>query len=137
MLMRSPILSLLLLVFRMPLNFSPNAGYKGVGFSKALLEKSFKFVPNRGDGIVTFNLGLMLLLAEVDLIPEKQSRKEDMFGARGTGRVKIVFALLTEVLIFYIRATLVQVGIFGFEWPVLGCGVCLELDMFLALNKQF
>lgn len=133
----SPILSLFLLVLRIPLNLSPNAGYKGVGFSKALPEKDFEIVPSKGDGIVTFNLSLLLLLVEVDSISEKQGRKRDALETRGIAHIEMVLALSIEVVPLYIRASIVQVGISGLQWLVLSYRVCLKLTMLLASNKQF
>lgn len=68
---KSQILDFLLLMLRILLDFNLDASYKDSRFSEILLEKSFKFVLNRGDGIVTFNLSLMLLPAEINPIPEK------------------------------------------------------------------
>lgn len=133
----SPILSFLLLVLRIPLDFSPNASYKDVEFFETLPEKDFEFVLSKGDGIVIFNLGLVLLPAEVDPILEERDRKEDALGARGISRVEMVLALSTEVVAFHIGATIVQVGVSRLEWPVSEYGVCLKLAILLALNKQF
>lgn len=48
-----------------------NASHKGGGFSKVLSEKSFEFLSSRKNSTVTFNMGFVLLLVEVDFIPEK------------------------------------------------------------------
>lgn len=66
---KSPILKLLLLVLKIPLDFSLDASYKSNRFSKTLPEKSLEFVSSGRNGIIAFNLGLVLLLAEVDSIP--------------------------------------------------------------------
>lgn len=78
-----------------------NIGYKQDRFSKTLLEKDLRFVLNRKDGIVTFNLSLVLLLAEVDSVAKKQSCKKETFRVCNIGHIKIIFALLAEVIIFY------------------------------------
>ena len=44
----------------------------------------------------------MLLLAKVDLIAEKQDCKRDAFKACSTSHIKMIFALLAEVVVFYI-----------------------------------
>lgn len=69
--MKSLILNLLLLVLRIPLDLSPDAGHKDSRFSETLPEKSLGFVPSRKASIVIFNLGFVLLPAEVDLISEE------------------------------------------------------------------
>ena len=69
--MGSPILNLLLLVLGIALDFSPDIGYKSGRFSKTLPKKSLEFVPSRGTGTVIFNLGLVLLPAEVNPIPKE------------------------------------------------------------------
>lgn len=58
------------------LDLSSDAGYKSGRFSKTLLEKSLEFVPSKRDSTFTFNLGLVLLLAEVNLISEEQVLKK-------------------------------------------------------------
>lgn len=69
--LESPILNLLLLVLGIPFDLNPDIGYKGGGLSKTLLEKSFEFVLNKKTNTITLNLGLVLLPAKVDLIPEE------------------------------------------------------------------
>lgn len=52
-------------------DFSLDVDYKQDKFFKTWLEKNFKFVLDKENNIVTFNLSFILLLAKVDLIPEK------------------------------------------------------------------
>lgn len=49
----------------------------------------------------------MVLPIEVNLMPEKQGRKRYALGARGTDHVKIVFALLTKVIVLHIEITII------------------------------
>lgn len=58
-------------MLRILLDFSPDAGYKGGGFSETLLKKSLKFVLNKKNNTVPFNLGLILWLVKIDFISEK------------------------------------------------------------------
>lgn len=120
---------------RISFDLSPDASYKSNRFSETLLEKSLKFVPSKRDGIVAFNLGFMLLPAKVDSIAKEQSCKRNALAIRGTGCMKIIFALLTKVLTFHVKATIIQVGILGFDSPILSCKACFAT--FLALKKQF
>lgn len=80
-----------------------------------LLKKNIEFVSSKRDDIVAFELGLVLLLAEIDFIIEKESCKKDILRAYCTGCVKIVLALLTEVIALYVEAIIVQIIILGFQ----------------------
>lgn len=60
-----------MLMLRILFNFCLNIGYKQGRFSKFLLKKGVKFVLSKKNGIVVFNLSLILLLAEVNLILRK------------------------------------------------------------------
>lgn len=71
-----------------------------------MLEKSLKFVPNKKDNIVTFNLSLVLFSAKIDLILEEASCKKNVFKARDTGHVKMAFALVIKVVALYMEATI-------------------------------
>lgn len=77
----------------------------------------------------------MLLPAKIDPILEKQSRKEDALVARSIGHIKIILALIIEVVAFHVGATIVQIGIPGLKSPFPKCKICFV--MFLAFNKQF
>lgn len=133
--MRSLILNFFLLILRITLDLSPDAGHKSGRFSKTLPKKSLEFVPNRGDGIVTFNLSFVLLLAEVDLILEEQSCKKNALKTYNTSYIKMIFVLLAEVVALYIGAIIEQVRVLDLKNLTLGCEICFA--MFFALNKQF
>lgn len=83
------------------LNFCLDVGHKQDEFSEILLEKNLKFIPSRGDGTVMFNLSLVLLLVEVNLILAKQGYKKHALVVCHTGYIKMILALSTEVIIFY------------------------------------
>lgn len=99
--MKNPILNLLLLMLRILLYLSPNADYKGGRFSKTLPKKGVEFVLSKEDSTIKFNLGFLLLPAEIDSISKKQGYKRVALGTCG---VKMVFALLTKVVTLYIGA---------------------------------
>ena len=132
---KGPILYFLLLMLGISLDFGLDTSYKRGRFSKTLLEKSFEFVPSRRDDIVTFNLSFMLPLAEVNPVSGKRSRKRDAFMACSSGRVKMIFTLMTKIIALYIRPPIVKVGVPGLKSYILRGIVCLA--MFLALDKQF
>lgn len=93
---------MLLLVLRILLDFNTNASYKHCRFFKTYSKKGLEFVPNIENSIIVFNLSFVLLLIEVDPIIEKQSCKKNTFRTNGIGIVKIVFVLLTKVVVLYI-----------------------------------
>lgn len=100
-----------------------------------MLKKGLEFKSNKKNNIDVFNLRLMVLLIEVNLMPEKQSYKKNVLGVRGTGHVKIVFALLTKVVVFHRGITIIQVRILSLDGPIPRYNVCFT--MFLALNTWF
>lgn len=126
-----------MLVLKISLNFSPNTGHKEGEFFETLSEKSFELVPSRKDGTVIFNLGLVLLPAKVDSIPEERGCKGDALGACGIDHIKTGIALFIEVVALYVEANIVEVKIPSLEWPILECGVYLKLAILLVSNKQF
>lgn len=69
--MKSPILNLFLPVLRILFNLNPDAYHKGGRFSKVLPKKYLKFVLSKKNGIIIFNLDLVLLPIKVDLILKK------------------------------------------------------------------
>ena len=115
------------------LNLGLDIGYKQVRFSETLTEKKLEFVPSKRGGPVVFNLGLVLLLAKVNLILEKQSYKENGLVVRGTGRVKMILAQLTKVVAFHVGATIVQVGVPDLSSHIPKGEVCFII--FLVFNK--
>lgn len=70
-------------------------------------DNGFKFVSGRKKDIVIFNLNFVLLQAEIDPILEEQGRNGDMLGTRGTSRIKMIIALLTEIITFYVRTIII------------------------------
>lgn len=104
---RGLILNFLLLVLGISLNLGPDVGHERGGFSETLTEKSLEFVPSKGGGLVALNLGLVLLPAEVNPIPEERGREGNTLGPRGTGRVEMVLTLLTEVVALHMGTTIV------------------------------
>lgn len=99
--MRGPILYFFLLKLGILFNLDLDVGHKQVRFSQTLLNKSFEFILSKVGGLIAFNLSLVLLSAEINLISEKQSHKKDVLVACGTSYIKIVFTLLTKVIVLY------------------------------------
>lgn len=133
--MKSSILNLLLLILKIFLDFSSNTSYKSGEFSKTLPEKDFEFVWSGREGTIIFNMSFLLLLAEVDSIPEKQNYNKNTLGACSTSYVKIVFILSIKVVVLNMGATMVQVGVLDYRSLISRCVVCLAI--FFALYQQF
>lgn len=74
-------MNFLLLVLKISLKFSPDADYKDGQFSKTLPKEGLEFVLSERNATVTFNLGLLLLPMEFDLISEEQGYVGNVFGA--------------------------------------------------------
>lgn len=89
-------------MLRLLVDFSLDVSYKQYRFSKILLGKSLKFVPSKRGGINILNLGLVLLLIELDHILEKQNGKKNTFVAYSTSCIEIIPTLSTEIVAFYI-----------------------------------
>lgn len=104
-----------MLILRIPLNFSSDTGHKLNRFLKTLLKKELEFVSSKRDKTVTFNWSFLLLLAEIDLILKKQGYKKDALDVCDTSRVKIIFPLLTKVVVLHTRITIVYVRIFSLK----------------------
>lgn len=89
---------------RILLNFSLDASHKQSRFSKTLLKKDLEFISSRKSSIVVFDLGFVLLPAEINLIAEKQSYQGYALKVYNTNHVKIILAFLIKVLAFYISS---------------------------------
>lgn len=98
-------------------------------------EKDFEFVLNRRDNIVVFNISFVLLLAKFDFILKKQGCKRDVLGTCSINYVKIIFALLIEIIELYIKVIIVLVMVPSLKVFILEYKVCFAI--FLTFNKQF
>ncbi len=58
----------------------------------------------------------MLLLAEIDLVPEERGRKRNLVWPGGSAGGKMVLILLAEVVAFYMGPTAVDVRGLGLEF---------------------
>lgn len=104
---RNPILDFFLLVLGVSFDVTLNVIHKHSRFSKALPEKSLEFVPNKESGPVTFDLGLMLFLAEINLILEEQNYKKDAFVTLGLSSFEMILILPTELIAFHVQVFIV------------------------------
>lgn len=97
----------LLLVLKIPIHLSLDIGCKKSKFSKTLLEKSFEFILNKRGNIITLNLGFLLLQIKVNPISEKQIYKKDVLIAYDNSYIKMIFAILIKLVVFYIKIFLI------------------------------
>ena len=58
----------------------------------------------------------MLLLIEVDLISKKRKYKQNLVLPGSFGNGKIVFILLTKIIILYVKLTIINVKKFGLKF---------------------
>lgn len=70
-----------------------------------------KLISNKKNKTIVFNLSLVLLLVEIDSIIKKCSCKEHIFIAYSIDHIEMIFALLIEVIAFYMQAFIIQVQI--------------------------
>ena len=68
----------------------------------------------------------MLLPIEIDAISQKRGCKRDLIRFSGSAGGKIVFALLTEVITFYVKPTAVDVRGLDLEFVPKSTFWCLE-----------
>lgn len=99
--MKIAILYFLLLILEIALNLSPNAGYKQGIFFKTLLEKDLELILNETGSAIMFDLSLVLLFAEIDLVTKKQSCKKHAFRLCSISRIEIILALPTKEITLY------------------------------------
>lgn len=130
----SPILYFFLLILEFSLNFFPNISYKRDRFSKTLSKKNPKFVSNKKNGTLAFNLSLVLLPAEVDLILQEWGRKRVAFRVYSIGYIKIILALSTEIVAFHIWDLIIQVKITVLEGSILRAKFAWSYFWSLATN---
>lgn len=75
------------------------------------------------------------LPTEADSILEEQCYKKDAFEACDKGCVKMIFVLLTEVVVFPMWTLIVQVWVANLKGEIAKWRVYLKLAMLLALHK--
>lgn len=81
--------------------------YKRSKFSKSLSKKNFNFVLYKQTNFNLLNFNLLLLLTKVDSVFKKQYYKENILVICGIKYIKMIFALLTKVAIFYIQVFII------------------------------
>ena len=82
---------------------------KGLRFAQTLMKKGFEFLLSNKDISFVFYLTLVLLPAEQGGVFYKSSCKRNLVWLHGTSNGKVIFALLEDIIAFYISFTLVNV----------------------------
>ena len=80
------------------------------------MKKCLELVPRNQNRTFTFYLPFILLPTKVDIVSQKKGCKQNLVYSGGFAGGKIVFALLTEVITFHVRPTVVNVQSLGFEF---------------------
>lgn len=105
--MRSLVWYFFLMVLKISFNLTLNAIYKRSKFFKTLSEKSFKFILDKKNSSILFIFYLILLTVEINLVSKKLKYKKDAFIICSTSYVKIIFAILTKVVVLYMQVFMV------------------------------
>ena len=105
----SLIQDIFLLVLGIPLDLGPVTIHKGSGISYVLTKEGLEFLPGDVDCAFSLMLPLVLLLTEVDAVLKEGCCKENAVGAFGSSGGKVIFTLLTEVIVFFVRLTIIDV----------------------------
>ena len=100
---------------RVLLNFTLNGILKWLEISNIVSKESFELVLVNQDNIVHILLLFILLPAKVDIVLEKRHNKKILVKAFNSGGGKIVLKLLTAVVIFHVRFTIIHVWGLGFQ----------------------
>lgn len=82
------------------------------------MEKHFKLIPNDWDKIICVLFLLVLLSVKIDLISKKKRSKKNLVGAFGSSSGKVIFTLMTKIIIFYIKFTIIHVQKSGLKVSV-------------------
>ena len=107
---RCPILNFLLLVLGVSLNSTPDGIHESPGVSEILSKESFELDPRQGGFGCLVLSTLVLVPTKADLTMKEQSCKRGMVGAGGAGGSEMILALLTEVVAFHMRLSIIEIG---------------------------
>lgn len=91
------------------LDFCSKTIDKGLKNCQGFSKKHFKILPNDWDQTFSFELFFVLLSSKVDRILKK-SHKQNSIKPNGFSNDKIVVALLTKVITFYVVPIIINIG---------------------------
>ena len=98
----SPVEDFLQQVLGVPLDLFLVVVYKSLEVAQALAEECLELVPHDMDKVVYVLFPLILLLAEIDLVPKKRCGKKNLVSLFRSSDSKVVIILLTEVVALYV-----------------------------------
>lgn len=90
---------------KIPHNFGLDAGHKQGRFPKILSEKNLEFILSKECSIIVFDLSLIKLLVEIDLVMREPSCKKLELRACSTSRIKIILDKSSSTLYGYSYST--------------------------------
>lgn len=112
------ILDLFYFVHEILFNLAPNTIHKNNGFCQVFFEKDLKLFITWRYGSVTFNLVLVLLLAQKNPIFGKESCKRFVLVTLGASCLKTVLVLRAKIVAFYMQGPIVQIWFLCLERPI-------------------
>lgn len=83
---------------------------KHIRFSYFFPQKGLEFIPDQGSQLVTLYPGLVLLPLIKNAVFQEAHSKKYAFVALDLGGFKIIFALLTKVVVLHVQIALVHIG---------------------------
>lgn len=94
-------------MLRIFFDFISDTIYKCNKFLKTLSKKGFEFFLYNKNNLILLYLSFILLLIEINSITKKQYYKKDIFIASCNDCIKIIFILLTKIIILYIQISVI------------------------------
>ena len=140
--MGSPVIYFLQLVLRVSFEFSPNAINKWLKFFQVFLQESFELCLGYGSLFPTSMTALVLSLLHANASTKKKSCKKSPVGPGGPSGLKIIFALLTKVVVVYVWLSKVYIQHLSLKrlltlcWRLSRSLVWLQISLH-KLSKQF
>ena len=113
--MGSPVVYFLEMILRLPFELFLDAINEGLGFSQVFLQEGLELCPGNRDYLLTLLPTLVLRPAHTNIPAEEKNCKESPVGSSGLSVLKMVFALLTEMIAVYMRLTIIHLRYFSLE----------------------
>ena len=104
-----------MLILGVPLDLSPIGVHKASRVLQAPIEERLELVPGDRDTAVCILFLLELLLAEANPVPKEGSSKRNLVSAPSSSSRKVIFILLTKVVIFHVEFSAVHIRGTGFQ----------------------
>ena len=116
--MGNPVLDL----FRLMLGVTPKLCLylpnKCIAFSWAFFEKDLEFISGEKSKLITLFLGLILLPPVEDSILQKLCSKKYTLMTLESSNLKMILALLADIIALYMQITIIVIGVLEFKRPI-------------------